>query len=148
MIVFCAMSTYVLNYTNELLMDAIEERTNSVIYVDSFADASAYLTDEVRAYASTGNTVHYDNYWNEVNTAKNRDKNIEALTEIGLEENELAMVDEISSISNNPIPIEENAMNLVEKGNLKDAIAILYGADYSAGVDNIKNIIEEFNNSI
>ena len=46
---------------------ASEDRFNLTYYANQFMNGSAYLTNEVRAYASTGDQEHYDNYWNEVN---------------------------------------------------------------------------------
>ena len=36
--------------------------------------ASTLLTNEVRAYAVTGEQAHLDNYWREVNETKTRDR--------------------------------------------------------------------------
>lgn len=49
---------------------ANEDRFELTYNANRFMNGSAYLTNEVRAYASTGNQEHYDNYWNEVNTLK------------------------------------------------------------------------------
>ena len=49
-----------------------------------FMEGSAYLTNEVRAYAATGDRVHFDNYMNEMSVEKNRDIAVENMRQIGL----------------------------------------------------------------
>ena len=76
LLLFCLVATYGMNNCNVMRAEALEDQQNYMLYVDAFGDASAYLTEQVREYAATGNTAHYDNYWYEVNTAKNREKNL------------------------------------------------------------------------
>ena len=63
---------------------ANENRFELTYNANRFMNGSAYLTNEVRAYAATGMQEHYDNYWREVNELKNRDKGVAALQEIGI----------------------------------------------------------------
>ena len=56
---------------NSQLNAASKERYDLTYNANRFMDGSAYLTNEVRAFAATGSQEHYDNYWNEVNTLKN-----------------------------------------------------------------------------
>ena len=143
-----ATAVILINMANEHLNDAYEHLHDLTIYTDSFGDASGYLTDEVRAYAASSDQVHYDNYWNEVNTAKNREKNVAAAKEIGLVDSELNLLDEIAAISNNLIPLEEEAMALAAKGKNADAIAIVYGTQYNKGVTEITAKITQLQNSV
>ena len=64
--------------TNQL-NSANEERFELTYNANRFMDGSAYLTNEVRAFAATGMQEHYDNYWREVNELQNRDKGVAAL---------------------------------------------------------------------
>ncbi len=148
MVLICAISFTVLRVVNGQHQEALRNQMLYYIYVDEFADASTYLTTEVRAYAATGNRTHYDNYWYEVNTAKNRESNTNALKELGLTDKELKMVESIASISNNLVPLEEKAMDYTQKDNLTSAMTILYGTEYEAGVNEIKATISQFNLSI
>lgn len=147
-LLFCLVAVYGMNNCNIMRAQALEDQQNYMLYVDAFGDASAYLTDQVREYAATGNTAHYDNYWYEVNTAKNREKNIALLQELGLTLDEQAMINSISAISNNLIPLEEEAMAYTAKGNMQKAMDILYGETYVAGVAEIKSTIEKFDQTI
>ncbi len=130
------------------LNDATEDRFNLTYNANRFMNGSAYLTNEVRAYASTGNQVHYDNYWNEINNLKNRDLGVAAMQEIGITAGEQAMIDQMSSLSNNLVPLEEGAMEQVQAGQMAEALAYVYGSDYSSVTTKINALKEEFLNAL
>ena len=123
---------------------ASEDRFNLTYYANQFMNGSAYLTNEVRAYASTGDQEHYDNYWNEVNNLKNRDIGVAGLQEIGITSGEQAMIDEMSSISNELVPLEDEAMKNVQAGRLAEALDYVYGNDYSTSIGKINSLKEQF----
>ena len=109
-----------------------------------FMNGSSYLTNEVRAYAATGNQEHYDNYWNEINHLKNRDIGVEKMKEIGITAIEQSMIDEMSNLSNTLVPLEENAMKNVMAGNEAAAIDYVYGKEYESSVAKINQIKSDF----
>ena len=148
MVLLCGISALAVDVANNQYEQALSNQMDYYVHVDSFGDASGYLTDEVRAYAANGDSVHYDNYWREVNVDKNRDIHIDALNKLGLTEEEQEMVDSIFSISNQLIPLEEQAMAYVAGGNLTAATALLYGDEYVGGVTEIGETIQRFNNTI
>ena len=59
-----------LNNRQELITNAIQLR-----------EGSQFLTSEVRAYSANGKSIHYDNYWDEVNNVKSRDNAIAKMKE-------------------------------------------------------------------
>ena len=124
------------------LQDATTAQLNYTNYLTGFGDASAYLTDEARFCAATGEKSHFDNYWNEVNTAQNREKNVAALQALGLEAEEQALLDQIAALSNSLVPLEEKAMDLALAGKTKEAIAIVYGDEYDATAHKITETID------
>ena len=93
---------------------ANENRFEQTYNANRFMNGSAYLTNEVRAYAATGSQIHYDNYWNEVNNLKNRDIGVEAMQDIGITSNEQGMIDSMYALSNQLVPLEEQAMEQVQ----------------------------------
>ena len=107
-------------------------------------NASSHLTNEVRAFASTGNKEHYDHYWDEVNNEKNRESGIAAMQEIGISSEEQDMINRMSALSNELVPLEEEAMKKVEQGHIQEAIDYVYGADYSASTQQINALKEQF----
>lgn len=129
---------------NDKLNDANEDRYNLTYNANRFMNGSSYLTNEVRAYASTGNQVHYDNYWNEINNLKNRDLGVAAMQEIGLTSQEQGMIDQMSALSNNLVPLEEGAMEQVQSGQMAEALEYVYGNDYSSVTENITSIKQQF----
>lgn len=143
-----SVSVVLINLANGELNQSYERQHDLTVYTDAFGDASAYLTDEVRGYAASSDSSHYDNYWNEVNTAQNREKNVAAAKAVGLTDEELALLDKISAISNNLVPLEEEAMTLAASNKNSEAIDIVYGTEYNSGVAQITALISELQNSV
>lgn len=121
-----------------------EDRFNLTYNANRFMNGSAYLTNEVRAYAATGEQEHYDNYWNEINTLKNRDQGVAAMQEIGITPEEQSMIDEMSALSNKLVPLEEDAMNNVQEKRLQKALDYVYGNEYSSSIAQINSLKEQF----
>lgn len=127
---------------------ANEERFNLTYNANRFMDGSAYLTNEVRAFAATGNELHYDNYWKEINEWKNRDLGVAALQEIGITDEEQGMIDDMFALSNKLVPLEEEAMKEVQAGKTADAVAYVYGEEYSNSISQINELKEQFLESL
>ena len=66
------------------------------------------------------------------------------MQEIGITDEEQSMIDEMAALSNNLVPLEENAMKNVQEGNLQEALDYVYGTDYSTAITQINAIKEEF----
>ena len=79
---------------------------------ETLAEASDYLTDEVRKYAITGDIEHLYNYWYEVNNAKRRDIVINTLTGYNPPENELKLIAEAKRYSDILIEVETYSMKM------------------------------------
>lgn len=126
------------------LNQANVDRFNLTYDANRFMNASSFLTDEVRAYAATGNREYYNAYMDEVNNQKNRESGIAAMQEIGITDEEQAMIDQMSEISNALVPLEEGAMEQVESGRTEDALEYVYGDQYSAAVSKTNALKEEF----
>ncbi len=129
---------------NNRLDQANEDRFALTYNANRFMNGSAYLTNEVRAFAATGLQEHYDNYWNEINNLKNRDIGVAMLQEIGITDKEQAMIDEMANLSNTLVPLEEEAMNNVEAGRMEEAVDYVYGEEYSVSIAKINSLKEEF----
>ncbi len=143
--VICCTITSVLN---SQLEKAMSDQHELYIYSLDFRRASEYLTTEVRAYAVTGDTAHYDNYIRELETDKNREISLALMEYIGLTEEELAIHEEISSLSNIIVPLEKQAVALVERDNLDGANVILYGQGYIDAETKIAGLIDKFNTTV
>ena len=143
-LIFLMISLSSYSRMNAQLNSASEDRFELTYNANRFMNGSAYLTNEVRAFAATGAQEHYDNYWNEINNLKNREQGVAALQEIGITAEEQKMIDEMSALSNSLVPLEEQSMENVIDGNLQAAIDYVYGPEYSASIAQINAIKEEF----
>lgn len=108
-LVFMVLSLISYGKVSNQLNRASEERFLLTYNANRFMNGSAYLTNEVRAFAATGNQEHYDNYWNEINNLKNRDLGVAAMQEIGITSEEQKLIDDMSALSNKLVPLEEEA---------------------------------------
>ncbi len=143
-LIFLALSLLSYSKVSSALDNASENRFALTYNANRFMNGSAYLTNEVRAFASTGLQEHYDNYWNEVNTLQNRDKGVAAMQEIGITQEEQKMIDDMSSLSNNLVPLEEEAMKNVQAGKMQEAIDYVYGTEYDTSIAQINSLKEQF----
>ncbi len=119
-------------------------RYNLTYYANMFMNGSSTLTDSVRAYAATGNQTYYNDYMNEVNTVKSREAGIEAMKKIGITDEESRMIEEMQSLSDNLVPLEEQAMEYAAKGSTAQAIYLVYGNSYADTVNQINTLKQNF----
>ncbi len=141
---FLAFSLYSYRNINTQLDSAYEDRFNLTYNANRFMNGSAYLTNEVRAFAATGLQEHFDNYWNEVDTLKNRDKGVTAMQEIGITSSEQRMIDDMYALSNQLVPLEDEAMKNVHNGKRADALDYVYGTEYNDSITKINTLKEQF----
>ncbi len=141
---FLAFSLYSYRNVNLQLDSAYEARFNLTYNANRFMNGSAYLTNEVRAFAATGLQEHYDNYWNEVNTLKNRDKGVATMQQIGITSTEQKMIDDMYTLSNQLVPLEDEAMKNVQNGKKEIALDYVYGIEYNDSISKINTMKEQF----
>ena len=139
-----AFSFIINSYYNQKISTARIKRFDLTSNANLFMSGSANLTNEVRAFAATCNEEHYDNYWNEVNTIQSRERGLAAMQEIGITDDEQDMIDEMSGISNDLIPLEEQAMQLAKAGNKEAAISYVYGEQYNSSIAQINQLKNDF----
>ncbi len=130
-------------YFNQKIVHSEEKRFALTHYANMFMDGSAYLTDEVRAYAVTGNQEHYNNYMNEVNVTKSREEGVNGMNENGITAEEQSLLNEMSSISNKLVPLETQAMEYVLAGDRAAAVEYVYGKDYEESIGQIAQLKSE-----
>lgn len=143
-LIFMVFSLSSYNKINNQLNKAQKERFDLTYNANRFMNGSAYLTNEVRAFASTGIQEHYDNYWNEVDNLKNRDIGVKTMQEIGITKEEQDLINDMSSISNELVPLEENAMHQAMAGGRQQAVNYVYGTEYNDAISKISSLKEQF----
>ena len=109
-----------------------------------FMEGSAYLTNEVRAYAATGDVTHFDNYMNEMSVEKNRDIAVENMRRIGLTYQEQGLIAEMFAISNFLVPLEIESMELAKVGDISNALEAVHGEFYEYWIAGIRANQTEF----
>ena len=144
LIILCCISFYFIVASHNRVDKAAATRYELFYNAKRFMEASMYLTNEVRAYAATGDTVHYENYKHEVTEAKNRDIAVENMRKLGITYHEGALVTEMYALSNNLVPLEEASMVLSAAGDNAGALDSVYGWSYEDWVARIRSAQEKF----
>ncbi len=128
----------------QLTFDSID----MVSYGFVVSKASDYLTAQARVYAATGNKEYYDNYWNEVNSNKTRDKAIDALVKLQIPANILSYAEQAKNSSDSLIKLEEASFEAVAAGDLQKATQIMSSKEYESGKEKISAFLTTFENEI
>lgn len=107
LLVGVAVSVFLFVNFNKQIEKANTERFDLTYNANRFMNGSANLTNAVRAYAATADQTYYDAYMTEANELKNRETGVANLREIGITEDEEAMISEMSALSDDLAPLEE-----------------------------------------
>ncbi len=141
-------SVILVTMANNKLNTAYENLYDLTMDAEKLGTASKYLTQEARAYVSSGMSEHKDNYFREVNTDKNRDIAVAAAKEIGMTAEEEKMITDIFALSGELAVLEEEAFALAERGENEAGNTILYGHEYEDGVTKVTAMVAEFEESV
>ena len=124
------------------------DQLNTVIALNQYRIGSKTLTHEVQSYAVTGNERYYNGYMKELNTDRNRNKALEVLESCGITDGEWADLNKIVSLSENLVPLEEEAMENVQAGDLEAAQDCVFSTEYETSVEQINALTDETVNGI
>lgn len=94
---------------------AIEKEAELQELSFKLADASDYLTSEVRKFAVTLNPKHLRNYWEEINVTKTRENVINRLKDLETPQNEFDLLNIAKNNSDDLVNTETRAMKLLLK---------------------------------
>lgn len=126
-------------YTNH----SKNEQLENTVYLNQYRLGSKILTSAVQSYAVTGDQTYYDNYQKELNEDKNRDTAWDGLKSNGLKSNEWDELNSVADMSQGLVPLEEEAMQDVQNGDLEAAAAIVFGSTYEDTVAKISSTTDE-----
>jgi methyl-accepting chemotaxis protein len=115
----------------------------ATLALNQYRLGSKTLTYAVQSYAVTGDSKYYDNYMNELNVDKNRDKALATLTSLGMRDNEWAFINQISDLSDGLVPLETAAMDDVAAGNLDAAVNSVFSDEYEDTIVTINDTTEK-----
>ncbi len=119
------------------------EQLESTMYLNQYRLGSKALTTAVQSYAVSGNTMYYDDYMRELNTDKNRDIALAGLEANDIKDYEWAELNEIAALSDNLVPLEEDAMAAVAAGDVTAATEYVFGKEYSDTIQKINSLTDD-----
>lgn len=116
---------------------------NTTVALNQYRVASKTLTYDIQSYAVTGEQKYYDGYMKELNEDRNREQALETLKKCDLKESEWASLNQIAEMSNQLVPLEEEAIAHVQAGDLTAAQACVFSVQYGDSVDKISQQTDE-----
>lgn len=116
---------------------------NTTVALNQYRVASKTLTYDIQSYAVTGEQKYYDGYTKELNEDRNREQALETLKKCDLKDSEWASLNQIAEMSNQLVPLEEEAIAHVQAGDLAAAQACVFSAQYGDSVDKISRQTDE-----
>jgi signal transduction histidine kinase/DNA-binding response OmpR family regulator/HAMP domain-containing protein len=112
------------------------------------AGASDRLTNAARAYAATGDRRYHDDFVQERDVDRTREKAIERLRELGLTPRELSLLTQAKNGSDQLVGIENRAFDAAARGDTREAIALVYGPEFKTTKAAIMQAIAECGQSL
>ncbi|MDE7132911.1 MAG: methyl-accepting chemotaxis protein [Lachnospiraceae bacterium] len=116
---------------------------NTTVALNQYRIASKTLTHNIQSYAVTGEERYYDSYMKELNEDKNREQALETLKSCDLKDDEWTSLNQIASMSEQLVPLEQEAIAYVKAGDLVAAQACVFSAEYGDSVDRINQQTDE-----
>ncbi len=133
-----------LSVSTSLAMSFVtDEELETTTLLNQYRLGSKALTNAVQSYAATGSQGFYDDYLKELNEDKNRDIAIEGLRKNNIQPEEWTKLNQIAELSNGLVPLEEEAIDLVSKGNVNAARNYVFGENYSNTTQQISSLTDE-----
>ncbi len=120
-----------------------QEQLESTMYLNQYRLGSKALTTAVQSYAVTGDRIYYEDYMRELNTDKNRDIAWAGLEANDIKDYEWEELRKIASLSDNLVPLEEEAMASVDAGDVVSATAFVFGEEYSETIQQINSLTDD-----
>ena len=111
---------------------AYEARLQMLAYTDRLAGASDHLSDTVRAYATTGQRRHFDDFQRAVEVDVRRPSSVDDLTRMGFDPAEQELVARARGKADRLVELARQAVASVDGGQPGEAIRIVYGPEYAA----------------
>ena len=127
---------------NFVLSNLQSVQLNAALALDQYRIGSKTLTFDVQSYAVTGREKYKNAYMQELNEDQNREKAREILKSCGLTKKEWASLDQIASLSENLVPLEEAAIAEADNGNLSGAQAQVFNEEYENAVGQINDLTD------
>lgn len=141
-IVLLLASTIFMLSSNLKSAKAVETENIYRNSANSLTEASDYLTNSTYKYVVTENIDYYDNYIEEINVTKTREKSVETLLSLGVTDEEAATIQETLDLSNKLAEVEMYAFGLLQdedSENDEEAEDIIFSEKYDEYKEKINN---------
>lgn len=116
---------------------------NTTAALNQYRIGSKTLTYNIQSYAVTGEQEYYDGYMKELKEDRNREQAIETLQGCDITEEEWESLNQIASMSDNLVPLEQEAIVYVQEGDLETARARVFSTEYGNTVNKINQQTDE-----
>ncbi len=103
----------------------------ALVAAEQLTRGSDELTSAIRGYAATGDSQYWYDYTNELTVNRSRDRALAELYTLDLRVSEIASFVQAMAASNGLVNLENQAAAEVARGDLKKAVALVYGPEYA-----------------
>ena len=125
-----------------------EAQLNATVALNRYRNGSKTLTHEVQSYAVTGEDQYRAAYMKELQEDRNREEALETLKKCSITEDEWNSLNQIVSLSENLVPLENAAIAYVQAGDMEAAYECVFSAEYSDSVEQINHRTDDTIESI
>lgn len=144
LIILATILVFFSTQASGMVSEKNEDRYQLLINANQFTNASKNLTNNVRLYAITGENTYYNAYHKEINETHDRENGIADMRAIGISSTEDAMIEKMLSLSNDLVPLEEQAFEDAKNGRMSKAQEAVFGDDYVKVADQITQLQNDF----
>lgn len=130
-------------FSNLNASNTLKDQLEVTQALNQYRMASKALTYAVQSYAVTCKEMYYESYMKELNEDKNREKAIAILEEHDLTQVEWEKLNSIADLSNNLVPLEEQAINGIKSGDNRTAQYHVFSETYEKTVTQINSTTDE-----
>lgn len=116
--------------------------------IESYNESLSYLINEMRFYTVTGDAHRYENYVREKFENKTMELSREKLKTLGLNAQELALLEQVIAVEQTAKPLVDEAVELAQQGKYTEASAISFGNEYEAIDTELSRLGQEMEASI
>ncbi len=130
-------------FFNICMLGVQTAQINTTVALNQYRTASKTLTYDIQSYAVTGDQSYYDGYMKELNQDQNREKALATLEKCSLLDSEWTSLNQIAEMSNQLVPLEEQAIAYVQAGDLAAAQTCVFSSEYGNSVAQINRQTDE-----
>lgn len=128
--------------SNFVLASMNTSQLEATMALNQYRLGSKTLTYAVQSYAVTGKQNYYDLYKKELEEDRNRDKAWEKMQKLNISVAEWEIFNEVATLSEQLVPLEEQAMKDVQEGDRAAASECVFGDEYENTITKINELTD------